>query len=125
VFGAWDGETLVGTVTLLLDCPPNQPHRAEIAKLITRLSHRGRGVAAALMKAAEAAAVARQRSLLVLDTASDGGAAGLYEKLGFTLAGVIPDYALKPHGGLTGTQIFWKRVGVGQAKHMPDQVAGL
>ena len=49
VLGAWDGEILVGTVTLLLDCPPNQPHRAEIAKLMTRLSHRGRGVAAALM----------------------------------------------------------------------------
>jgi GNAT superfamily N-acetyltransferase len=53
VLGAWDGELLVGTVTLLLDCPPNQPHRAEIAKMMTRLSHRGRGVATALMRAAE------------------------------------------------------------------------
>jgi ribosomal protein S18 acetylase RimI-like enzyme len=47
----------------------------------------------------------------VLDTATDGGAAGLYEGLGFTLAGMIPDYALKPHGGLTGTLIYWKRIG--------------
>jgi ribosomal protein S18 acetylase RimI-like enzyme len=111
VLGAWDGELLVGTVTLLLDCPPNQPHRAEIAKLMTRLSHRGRGVAAVLMRAAEACAVQRARTLLVLDTATDGGASGLYERLGFSLTGEIPDYALKPHGGLTGTLIYWKRIG--------------
>ena len=111
VLGAWSGGVLAGTVTLLLDCPPNQPHRAEIAKLMTRLSHRGRGVAMALMRAAEALAVARGRRLLVLDTATDGGASGLYERLGFTLTGEIPDYALKPHGGLTGTLIYWKRIG--------------
>jgi ribosomal protein S18 acetylase RimI-like enzyme len=111
VLGAWDGEVLAGTVTLLLDCPPNQPHRAEIAKLMTRVSHRGRGIAAALMRAAEEVAVARARTLLVLDTATEGGAAGLYERLGFTLTGEIPDYALKPHGGLTGTLIYWKRIG--------------
>jgi ribosomal protein S18 acetylase RimI-like enzyme len=50
------------------------------------------------------------RSLLVLDTATEDGAAGLYERLGFTLAGEIPGYALKPHGGLTGTLIYWKRL---------------
>jgi ribosomal protein S18 acetylase RimI-like enzyme len=112
VLGAFDGERLVGTVTLLLDCPPNQPHRAEIAKLMTRLSHRGRGVATALMRAAERLAVERARTLLVLDTATEGGAATLYERLGYTLAGEIPDYALKPHGGLTGTLIYWKRLRV-------------
>ena len=111
VLGAWDGEVLAGTVTLLLDCPRNQPHRAEIAKLMTRLSHRGRGVAAALMRAAEVFAVKRERTLLVLDTATEGGASALYERLGFTLTGEIPDYALKPHGGLTGTLIYWKRIG--------------
>ncbi|HEY0793223.1 MAG TPA: N-acetyltransferase [Chthoniobacterales bacterium] len=111
VLGAWDGEVLAGTVTLMLDCPPNQPHRAEIAKLMTRVSHRRRGIATALVREAEACAVKRERTLLVLDTATDGGAAGLYEGLGFTLAGIIPDYALKPHGGLTGTMIFWKRIG--------------
>jgi ribosomal protein S18 acetylase RimI-like enzyme len=110
VLGAWDGLLLVGTVTLLLDCPPNQPHRAEIAKMMTRLSHRGRGIATALLQAAEALAVERGRTLLVLDTASDGGASGLYESLGFVFAGEIPDYALKPHGGLTGTKIYWKRI---------------
>ena len=113
VFGAWDGEVLAGTVTLLLDCPPNQPHRAEIAKLMTRQSHRGRGVAGALMRAAEQRALARGKTLLVLDTADEGGAAGLYERLGYTYAGTIPDYAFKPQGGLTGTLIYWKRLGGG------------
>jgi ribosomal protein S18 acetylase RimI-like enzyme len=111
ILGAWDGDILAGTVTLLLNCPPNQPHRAEIAKMMTRLSHRGRGVATALMRTAEQLAIERKRTLLVLDTATDGGAAGLYEKLGFTLAGEIPDYALKPLGGLSGTLLYWKRIG--------------
>ena len=111
VLGAWHGEVLVGTVTLLLDCPPNQPHRAEIAKLMTRVDHRGRGVGTLLMRAAESLAVEKGRTLLVLDTATEEGASGLYEKLGFTLAGEIPDYAFKPRGGLTGTLIYWKRIG--------------
>ena len=111
ILGAWSEDILVGTVTLLLDCPPNQPHRAEIAKLMTRLDYRSRGVATALMQAAETVAVERGRMLLTLDTANEGGASGLYERLGFTLAGVIPGYALKPHGGLTGTLIYWKRIG--------------
>jgi len=109
VLGAFDEESLIGTVTLLLSLPPNQPHRAEIAKMMTRISHRGRGVARALMGAAERLAVERGRTLLVLDTAVEDGASGLYEGLGFQLSGVIPDYALKPHGGLTGTMIYWKR----------------
>jgi ribosomal protein S18 acetylase RimI-like enzyme len=111
VLGAWTGEVLAGTVTLLLNCPPNQPHRAEIAKLMTGLSHRGRGVAAALMREAENLAARQGRTLLVLDTAAEDGASGFYDKLGFTLAGTVPDYALKPHGGLTATMIYWKRIG--------------
>lgn len=111
VFGAFDRQNLIGTVTLLLDLPPNQPHRAEIAKMMTRISHRGRGAARALMKAAETIAIARGRTLLVLDTAVDEGASGLYERMGFTLTGIIPDFAFKPHGGLTGTMIYWKRIG--------------
>jgi ribosomal protein S18 acetylase RimI-like enzyme len=111
VLGAWDGDTLVGTVTLLLDFPDNQPHRAEIAKLMTRVEHRGKGIASRLMRSAEDLAVESGRMLLVLDTATEEGASGLYEKLGFTLSGEIPDFALKPHGGLTGTLIYWKRIG--------------
>ena len=110
ILGAFDEGSLIGTVTLLLDCAQNQPHRAEIAKMMTRLSHRDRGVATALMLAAEAMAAERGRTLLVLDTATDGGASGLYEGLGFTLTGEIPGYALKPHGGLSGAKIYWKRV---------------
>jgi ribosomal protein S18 acetylase RimI-like enzyme len=113
LLGAADGAVLVGTVSLLLDCPPNQPHRAEIAKMMTRVSHRGRGVATTLLRAAEQLAVARGRTLLTLDTASEDGASPLYERLGFTFAGEIPDYALKPHGGLTGTRLYWKRIGDG------------
>ena len=110
ILGAFDGEALIGTVTLLLDLPPNQPHRAEIAKMMTRVSHRHRGIATALLREAEQLAIARSRWLLVLDTAEDEGAAGIYERMGFQLTGVIPDYALKPHGGLTGTLIYWKRL---------------
>src|SRR5258705_10285834 len=69
VLGAFDGESLIATVTLLLDLPPNQPHRAEIAKMMTRLSHRRRGAATALVLAAEAMAIKRGRGPLVLDSA--------------------------------------------------------
>jgi ribosomal protein S18 acetylase RimI-like enzyme len=112
VLGIFDSDALAGTVTVILDCPPNQPHRAEIAKLMVRPDYRGRGYARALLIEAEARAAAAGRTLLVLDTATDGGAMGLYESLGFTPAGIIPDYALKPHGGLTGTMIYWKRLDV-------------
>ena len=110
ILGAFDGDLLVGTVTLVLDLSQNQPHRAELVKMITRISHRRCGVATALLHRAEKLALARGRTLLVLDTASDGGAAPLYESVGFKLAGEIPDYAFKPQGGLTGTKFYWKRL---------------
>jgi ribosomal protein S18 acetylase RimI-like enzyme len=111
VLGALDGDDLIGTVTLDLATPPNQPHRAEIAKLMTRVSRRGRGVARSLMLEVERIAVKRGRTLLVLDTAAEEGAAGFYERLGYHRVGVIPGYALKPHGGLTATIIYFKPVG--------------
>ncbi|MEO7432591.1 MAG: GNAT family N-acetyltransferase [Dokdonella sp.] len=111
VLGAWLDGVLAGTVSLLLDFPPNQPHRGEIAKLMTRPDLRGRGIAAALVREAERVAIEHRRTLLVLDTATDGGASTLYESLGFTLTGEIPDFALTPHGVLTGTRIYWKRIG--------------
>ncbi|WP_257165029.1 GNAT family N-acetyltransferase [Bradyrhizobium sp. SRS-191] len=113
VLGALDEDDVVGTVTLQLKLPPNQPHRAEIAKMMTRVSHRKRGIATALLQAAERQALQHGRTMLVLDTATDGGASALYESLGFQLSGIIPDYALKPHGGLTGTMIYWKRIAAG------------
>jgi ribosomal protein S18 acetylase RimI-like enzyme len=111
VLGAMEAGQLVATVTLLLDCPPNQPHRGEIAKMMTSVSSRGRGIARALMVEAERIACERGRTLLTLDTAAEEGAGPFYEKLGYTRAGVIPDYALKPYGGLCGTIIYWKRIG--------------
>ncbi len=79
--------------------------------MVVRVSHRGRGIAAALMREAEANAAARGRTLLVLDTAAIGGASGLYERLGFTYLGTIPAFALLPQGGLTGAMFYWKRIG--------------
>ncbi|MGD0642363.1 MAG: GNAT family N-acetyltransferase [Roseiarcus sp.] len=111
VLGAFVDERIVGTATLLVDCPPNQPHRGEIAKMMTRPSHRGRGVASALLRAAEDIAAKHERTLLTLDTAAEDGASGFYEKLGYTCAGTIPDYAFKPLGGLTATMVYWKRIG--------------
>ena len=107
VLGAFEDAQLVSTVTLLLDCPPNQPHRGEIAKMMTRVDRRGRGIARALMVEAERIARERGRTLLTLDTADAGP---FYEKLGFVKVGVIPDYALKPHGGLCATIIYYKRM---------------
>lgn len=110
IWGAFEGEQLLGTGTLLTTMPPNQPHRAELAKMMTRPHARGRGVASALAQEALAAAVQRSKTLGVLDTAADEGTGPFYETMGFTLAGEIPDFALKPHGGLTGTQLYWKRL---------------
>ena len=110
VLGGFADEVLVGTVTLWLDTPPNQPFRAEIWKLMTAPGARGRGVATALMNHAEALAAQHGRTLLNLDTAAEDGAAPLYERLGWTRAGEIPGYAFKPHGGVVGTVIFYKRL---------------
>lgn len=79
--------------------------------MMTQPDYRGRGIASALLREAESLAVERARTLLVLDTAAEEGASVFYEMLGYTLAGAIPDYALKPHGGLTATLIYWKRIG--------------
>lgn len=111
VLGAFEGEKLVGTITLLTAMPPNQLHRAELAKIMTHPKCRGRGVASALVGAALAEARVQGKTLVVLDTAADEGAGPFYEHLGFTLAGEIPDFALKPHGGLTGTRLYWKQLG--------------
>lgn len=112
VLGAMEGDILLATITLLLSFPPNQPHRAEIGKMMTLPTARRRGIASQLLRAAEVLAGQRGKTLLMLDTASEGGAARLYEAHGFTLAGTVPDFAFKPHGGLTGTMFYWKRIAV-------------
>ncbi len=108
LFVAWSDGTLAGTVQLGLDMPPNQPHRGDIRKLLVDPAMRRRGVAHALMQAAEDAARAAGRSLLVLDTRVDGGADRLYRRLGWSEAGTIPGYALDADGGAHGTIFFYK-----------------
>ena len=102
---------IVGTVQLGLDTPPNQPHRADVKKMLVRRAARRRGVGAAVLAAAEREAARLGRSLLVLDTVRGAAGERLYLSQGWTRAGVIPDYALLPDGGLVDTVYFWKRVG--------------
>jgi GNAT superfamily N-acetyltransferase len=102
-----DGD-LVGTVQVILHMPPNQPHRAEIAKLLVHRSARKRGIAQRLMEHAESEARAEGKTLLVLDAVTGGDAARLYEQLGWTTVGVIPGYALYPDGRPCDTTVFWK-----------------
>jgi GNAT superfamily N-acetyltransferase len=99
---------LVGTVQVNLALPPNQPHRAEIAKLLVHRSARKRGVAQLLMEHAESEARAAGKTLLVLDTVTGGDGERLYARLGWTKVGVIPGYALFPDGRPCDTTVFWK-----------------
>jgi ribosomal protein S18 acetylase RimI-like enzyme len=99
----------VGTVTLALVAPENQPHRAEITKMLVRRDARHRGTGERLMRAAEAVAASRGKTLLVLDTAS-ADAERLYERLSWQRVGTIPNYALGPGGGLVDTVVFYKEL---------------
>lgn len=101
------GGEIAGTVQLVLGLPENQPHRAEVAKMLVRRSARRRGLGAALMRAAAEAAREAGRTLLVLDTVTGGDAERLYERLGWTRVGVVPGYALMPDGALCDTTIFF------------------
>ena len=102
-----DTGVVVGTVQVILTAPENQPHRGEIAKMLVHRRARRRGVAEALMRAAETAARDAGKSLLVLDTSS-ADAERLYDRLGWQRVGVIPGYALWPAGGLVDTTVFFK-----------------
>lgn len=98
---------LIGVVQMIPTLIENQPHRAEIAKMLVPRSARKRGVGEALMCAAEDAAKEIGRTLLVLDTAN-AEAARLYERLGWTRVGAIPNYALLPDGRPCSTHIYYK-----------------
>ena len=100
--------TIVGTVQLVLDLPPNQPHRADVAKMLVHRRARRQGLGERLMRAAEATARACGRRLLVLDTVTGGDAERLYARLGWQRVGSIPDYALWPRGGLCATTVFYR-----------------
>ncbi len=109
LFAARDAEGICGTVQLQTALPENQPHRADVAKLLVHRRARRQGIGEALMGELEAAAVAHGKTLLVLDTASDD-ADRLYRRLGWTECGVIPDYALLPDGRPCATVVFWKQL---------------
>lgn len=109
LFAARDAEGICGTVQLQMALPENQPHRAEVAKLLVHRRARRRGIGEALMRELEVAADRHDRSLLVLDTASDD-ADRLYRRMGWTECGVIPNFALLPDGRPCATIVFWKQV---------------
>jgi GNAT superfamily N-acetyltransferase len=95
---AEDSVGICGTVQWILEQPENQPHRADVARTLVHRRVRRRGLGAALMRAVESTARDCRKSLLVLDAASDGDAARLYERLGWQPVGSVPDYALFPPG---------------------------
>jgi GNAT superfamily N-acetyltransferase len=107
---AEDAHGLCGTVQLVLDQPENQPHRAELSKMLVHRRVRRQGLGAALMRAAEATALECGKTLLVLDTANPE-AERLYERLGWQRVGVIPGFALLPRGGLCGTTFYYRNLG--------------
>ena len=105
---AEDDSGIVGTVQLLLDQPDNQPHRADLAKMLVHRRARRQGLGAALMRAAEGLARDGGRTLLVLDTVTGSDADRLYARLGWQRVGDIPGYALWPQGGPCSTTYFYR-----------------
>jgi ribosomal protein S18 acetylase RimI-like enzyme len=111
LFAAEVGGRLAGTVQLDWDTPPNQPHRAEVRKLLVHPDFRRRGLGRLLMAAVEARARAVGRSLLTLDTRTGDAAEPLYVGMGYTVVGTIPAYARHPVSGAEeACTILWKRL---------------
>jgi GNAT superfamily N-acetyltransferase len=111
LFVAEEAGTVLGTVQVILKGPENQPHRGEIAKMLVRRSARRRGLGAALLGAAEKAALEAGRTLLVLDTVTGADGDRLYARCGWQRSGEIPRYALLPDGGYCSTTIYYKWLG--------------
>jgi GNAT superfamily N-acetyltransferase len=101
---------IIGTVQIILSQPENQPHRADIAKMLVHRDARRRGVAEVLMRSIENLARREGKTVLVLDTVTGGDAERLYARLGWISCGMIPDYALFPAGGLCATTLFYKKL---------------
>jgi GNAT superfamily N-acetyltransferase len=108
---AEDEVGIVGTVQLILDQPDNQPHRADLAKMLVHRRARRQGLGAALIRAAENMGRECGKTLLVLDAVTGGDAERLYARLGWQRVGEIPGYALMPHGGLCSTTYFYRELG--------------
>ena len=107
-FVALDGETIVGSTLLLRSTNPNSPHRAEIAKVLVLQSARRRGIATALMAAAEERARADGRWMLMLDTVTGSAADAFYRVTGWHELGIMPNHALSTDGVPVATTFFWK-----------------
>ena len=107
---AEDDAGIVGTVQLVLEQPENQPHRADLAKMLVHRRARRQGLGTALMQAAEQLARDCGKTLLVLDTVTGSDAERLYARLGWVRVGEIPDFALLSRGGLWGTTVFYKKL---------------
>lgn len=101
---------IVGTVQLITAMPDNQPHRADVAKMLVHRSARRRGIAQQLMTAIDETARAEGRQVLVLDTVTGGDAERLYQRAGWQRVGEIPKYALMPDGPLCSTTYFYKHL---------------
>jgi GNAT superfamily N-acetyltransferase len=112
LLAAFIDSQLVGTVQIILATPPNQPHRADVAKLLVLKSARKQGVGARLMDSVDEASRQAGKTLLVLDTVTGDPAERLYMRLGWNKVGVIPNYALYPDGRYCDTTVFWKQVGI-------------
>ena len=110
VLVARDDQGIVGTVQLQPSWAPNQPHRADVAKLIVHRRARGRGVARALMQELERRARERNLTLLLLDTCKGSPAEKLYTSLGWTRVGEVPNFALNPDGSWCDTVFFYKQL---------------
>lgn len=107
------GPSIVGTVQLDLATPPNQPHRAEVKKLLVHPEARRRGIARSLMAAVEVEALQVGRTLLTLDTVTGGAAEPLYLSLGYVVVGIIPGYALNFDSSvLESTTVMYKNLSV-------------
>jgi len=108
ILGAFLDGNLVGTAQLVVAVPPNQPHRADVARVLVHRSARRRGIAQQLMEQLEREARTEGKTLLVLDTVTGDDAERLYARLGWNRVGVIPGYALYPDGRTCDTTVFWK-----------------
>ncbi|MBC7881581.1 MAG: GNAT family N-acetyltransferase [Anaerolineae bacterium] len=113
ILGALRDGQLVGTVQLHINTPPNQPHRADVAKLLVHRSARRLGIARKLMQYVEEVALDSNRWLLTLDTVPNSPAEQLYLSLGYVGIGIIPGYALLTDGRLGDTKIFYKQLASG------------
>jgi GNAT superfamily N-acetyltransferase len=105
-----DDGGIVGTVQLVLAQPDNQPHRADVAKMLVHRRARRRGVAQQLMAAADDVARAEGKTVLVLDTVTGGDAERLYARAGWQRVGAVPNYALMPDGSFCGTTFYYKHL---------------